>query len=90
MNKRLTEINKSVATLTGSVDDMEKHLEELESMGDFKELCGEVQVAVYSVVADINKEVQALSASEAAYDEELKACRAEVEAYKTRVEALDA
>jgi len=46
VDKRLTEINNSMATPTGRVDDIEKHLEELESMGDFEELRGEVQVAV--------------------------------------------
>jgi len=41
-------------------------------------------------VADVNKEVQALRALEVVQGEELKACRAEIEAYKTRVEALEA
>jgi len=31
-----------MATLIGRVDEMDKHLEELESMGDFQELHGEV------------------------------------------------
>jgi len=36
MDKRFTEINNSIATLMGWVDDMEKHLEELESTGALK------------------------------------------------------
>jgi len=80
MDERLAENNNYMATLTGRVDDMEKHLEELEFMGDFEELHGKVQAAVNSVVADINKEVQALQAFEASQDEELKAYMAKVEA----------
>jgi len=57
MVERLAEINKSMATLRGRVDDIEKHLEELGSMRDFEELRGEVQAAVYSMVADVNKEL---------------------------------
>jgi len=41
-NERLMKINNSMTTLMGMVDDMEKRLEELESMGDFKELREEV------------------------------------------------
>ena len=48
-----------------------------------------MQAAVNSLVADVNKEVEALRASEATQEEELKAYMAEVEAYKTRV-ALEA
>ena len=69
---------------------MERRIEELESEGDLEELRGEMQAAVNSVVADVNKEVQALRASEAAQGKELKSCRAEIEAYKIRVEALKA
>ena len=83
--ERLTEIDNSIATLTGRVDDLEKHLEELESMGDFEELHGEVQVAVNSVVVNVNKEVQAFRVSEATQKEELKTCRAKVEACKIRL-----
>jgi len=54
VDERLMEIISSMATLTGGVDDLEKHLEELESMGDFEELCGEVQVAINSMSANIN------------------------------------
>jgi len=57
MVERLAEINNSMATLRGTVDDMEKHLEKLGSMGDFEELRGEVQAAVYSMVANVNKEL---------------------------------
>ena len=90
VDDKLTEVNDSIITPTGRVDEMEKHIEELESEGDSKELRGEMQVAVNSVMADVNKEVQALRAAEATQKEELKACRVEVEAYKTRVEALEA
>jgi len=90
VDERAAEINNSMGTLMGMVDDMEKHLEELESMGDFEEFRGEVQAAVNFVVVDVNKEVQALRTSEAAHEEELKDCRIEIEAYKTKVEALEA
>jgi len=69
---------------------MEKRIDELESEGDLEELRGEMQVAVNSVVVNVNKEVQALRASEATQEEELKARRAEIVAYKTRVKALEA
>jgi len=42
VDERLAEINNSVATLSGKLDDMEKHLEQLESTGDFEELHEEV------------------------------------------------
>jgi len=86
----LAEITNAMATLMGRVDDMEKHLEELGSMGDFEELRGEVQAAIKSVVVNVNQEDQDLWASETTQKEELEACRAKVEVYKTRVEALEA
>ena len=73
MDERLTNINNFMATLIGRVDDMEKHLQELESMGDFEELRGKVQVVVNSMVADVNEEIQALKASEAAKDAKIQA-----------------
>ena len=42
VDDKLAEVNDSIITLTGRVDEMEKRLEELESMGDFKELREEV------------------------------------------------
>jgi len=48
-----------------------------------------MRAAINSVVVNVNQEVQALRASEAAQVER-KACRAKMEAYKTRVEALEA
>jgi len=57
MDERLTNINNFMATLIGRVDDIEKHLQELESMGDFEELRGKVQVVVNSMVADVNEEI---------------------------------
>ena len=65
VDERLAEINNFMATLTGRVDDMEKQLEELECMGNFEELCGEVQAAINSVMVNVNQEVQALGVSEA-------------------------
>jgi len=88
VHERLAEME--LVTLTGRVDDLEKHLEELESKEDFEEFRGEVRAVINSVVVNVNQEVQTLRASEAAQEEELKACRAKVEAYKTRVEALEA
>jgi len=64
-DERLTETTNSMATLTGRVDDIEEHLEELKSTGDFEELCGEVQAAINSVMVNVNQEVQALGVSEA-------------------------
>jgi len=46
---------------------------------------GEVQAAINSIVPNVNPEVQGLWASKASQEEELKACRAEVEAFKTRL-----
>jgi len=51
---------------------MENHHEELESMEDFEDLQEEVQAGVNSMVADVNKEVQALQTSKAAHEEERK------------------
>jgi len=42
VDENLVEINHSMSDLTGRVDDVEKRIEELKSMGDFEELCGEV------------------------------------------------
>jgi len=90
VNEKLAEVNNSIITLTGRVDKIEKHIEELESEGDLEELCGEMQVAVNSIVANVSKEVQALRALKATQEEELTAYRAEIATYKTRVEALEA
>jgi len=43
VDERLAKINNSMTTLMGRVDDMEKYLEQLESMGDFEEFYGEVK-----------------------------------------------
>ena len=48
------EINNSVATLMSRMDDMEKHLKELEATGEFEELQGEVQAAINSVVPNVD------------------------------------
>jgi len=90
VNDKLAEVNDSIITLTGRVDKMETLIKELESEGHLEELHGEMQVAVNSVVADVNGEIPALQASKAAQEEELKACRAEMESYKAKVEALEA
>ena len=63
VDDKLADVNNSIITLTGRVDEMEKRIEELESEGDLVELRGEMQVAINSVVADVNKEAQALRAS---------------------------
>jgi len=60
VDERLAKINNSMATLTGRVDDMEKHIEKLESMGDFEEFRGEVQAAANFIVANVTKKVQGL------------------------------
>ena len=61
MDERLADINNSMGTLTGRVDNMDKRFEELESIGDFEELHGEVQDTVNCMVADVNKGIQAPS-----------------------------
>ena len=76
------EFNNSIVTLMGRVDEMEKSIEELESEGDVEELRGEMQVAEKSMAANVTKYVQALRASQ-------DVCKSEVEAYKTKVEALE-
>ena len=43
VDDKLAEINHSMSTLTGKVDDMEKRIEELESMGDIEEFRAEMQ-----------------------------------------------
>jgi len=42
IDEKLAETNHFTSDLTGRVDDMEKRIEELESMGDFEELRGEM------------------------------------------------
>jgi len=54
VDERLVEINNSVATLMSRMDDMEKHLKELEATGDFEELQGEVQATINSVVPNVD------------------------------------
>jgi len=54
VDERLVEINNSVATLRSRMDDMEKHLKELEATGEFEELQGEVQAAINSVVPNVD------------------------------------
>ena len=90
VDDKLVEVNNSIISLTGRVDEMETRIKELESEGDLEELRWEMQVAMNSVVADVNGEIHALQASKAAQEEELKACRAEVESYKIKVEAVEA
>jgi len=90
VDDKLAEVNNSIITLTGRVDEMETRIKELESEGDLEELRGEMQVAMNSIVIDVNGEIQALRASKAAQEEELKVCRVEVESYKKKVEALEA
>ena len=82
VNERLVEINTSISTLTGSIKDMDKPIEELESKGDMEELSVKMQAAMNSIVADINKEIQTFCASK---DGKLQACKAEVEAFKAKV-----
>jgi len=52
-------------------------------MGNFEELREEVQAAVNSTIADVNKEIQALKAFEAAKD-------AKIQVYEATIEALEA
>ena len=87
---RLAEFTNFISTLTDRIEDLDKYIEELESIADIDELRGEKQVAMSSVVADINKEIRALQAYEIAMDGELQACKVEVETSKVKVEAYKA
>ena len=66
VDDRLTEINDSIITLTGRVNEMENRIKELVSEGDLEELRGEMQAAMNFIVVDVNGEIQALRASKAA------------------------
>ena len=72
VDDRLVELNNSMAILTVGVDEMDKRLEEHEFMRDFEELHAEVKVTINSMLADVNKEIQALKASEATKDAKSK------------------
>jgi soluble cytochrome b562 len=72
VDDKLAEINHSVSTLTGRVEDVEKRIEELESTGDMEEFCLEMQEAVKSLASNVDDEVRALR------DGELQACKAEI------------
>ena len=54
------------------------------------ELRGETQAAMSSIVANFNKELQALQAFEAAKDRELQTYKAKIEARKVEVEVYKA
>ena len=64
---------------------MDKCLDELKSIGDFKELRGDVQATVNSVVAEINKKIQALRAFEAAKHAELQTSKARGETLEVQL-----
>ena len=80
IDEKVAEINDSIITLTGRVDEMEKRIEKLESEGDVEKLHGEMQVVVNSMATNVTKDVQALRASQ-------DACKTELEFYKAEVEA---
>ena len=48
-----------MSNLTGRVDDMEKRIEELESMGDLEEFRAEMQEMVKSLASNVDEEVRA-------------------------------
>jgi len=66
MEDRLAVFTNSMSALTSRVEDMDKRIEDIESMGDMNELCGEMQVAMSSVVVDFKREIHALRLLEAA------------------------
>jgi len=84
VHDKLAEINHSMSDLIGRVDDIEKHIEELEFAGDFEEFHREMQEVVKSLASNVSEEVQTIWASK---DAEFQACRAEVAAYKADVDA---
>ena len=71
VDERLAKINDYMATLTSSVDDMDKRIEEPKSMGEFEGLLGDMQAVVNSMIAGVNKEIQEPWASEATNDAKL-------------------
>ena len=71
VEEQLVEINTTMSSPMGRVDDMERRIEELGSEGDMEEFHREMQMVMNSVVATINKEIQALRASEVAKDGKL-------------------
>jgi len=83
---RLTEINISISTLSGWVN-MDKHIEELQFKGDMQMLGEEMWAVVNSAMIDFDKEIQGLKATVVYMDDELQACRDEIEAYKVRIDA---
>jgi len=66
VDDKLAEVNGSIMTLTGRVNEMENRIKELVSEGDLEELRGEMQAAMNFIVVDVNGEIQALRASKAA------------------------
>ena len=75
VENRLVESTNTMSALTGRVEDTDKCINKLESIGNLDELRGETQTAMSSMVAIINREIQALRASEAAKGGELQALR---------------
>ena len=49
---RLAEFTNFMPTLMGRVEDIDKHIEELESTGNMDGLRGEIQAAISSMVGD--------------------------------------
>jgi len=87
---KLAEINHSILALTARVDDMQKRIEELESTRNIEEFYAKMQEAAKSLASNADEEIQALR------DGELKACKAkmvayesEIDAYKATIEALE-
>jgi len=60
-----------MSTLIGTIEDKDTYIEELEFGEDVEELHVEMQATMNFVVANINKEMQALLASKAAKDSSL-------------------
>jgi len=61
VDDRLAEINDSIVTLTGRVDEMEKRIEELKFEGDVEELCREMQAAVNFMASQCHQGCQSSS-----------------------------
>ena len=58
VDDKVAEINDSIITLTGGVDEMEKRIElEFEFERDIEELREEMQMVVNSMVANVTKDV---------------------------------
>lgn len=73
---RLTEFTNSMSALTSRVEGMNKRSKKLKSMGDMDELRGEMQVAMSSMVAEVQASKADCKAKVKALEARIKLCMA--------------